>query len=300
MKMNGTDCPQVWFAIPVFNRIALTVRCLNSIRKQTCSNYRVVVCDDGSSDGTADVLARDFPEVVLLKGDGNLWWTGGTNRCIEYILAHCRKGDFVLTLNNDLELKGNYLSAMVAAAAKHSEAILTSASYDIQDPTHLLHPGARVNWLTSKSRELDAGLFNHSGLAEITHAPGRGTLFPVKVFREIGLFDFEHLPHYGSDYDLTHRARRAGYRIFINYDACLYSHPDMTGSINFGRRKSLRDLYRYLTHIKSPACLRYRWRVAMKNCPRLLLPSFLLLDSLFVIGSYFKKPRPPEAEIETP
>jgi len=69
----------IFIVIPVYNRINFTKKCLNSIKQQTYQNYRVVVIDDGSTDGTAALLAEEFPEVHVIQGDGNLWWTAATN-----------------------------------------------------------------------------------------------------------------------------------------------------------------------------------------------------------------------------
>ena len=125
-------------------------------------------------------------------------------------------------------------------------------------------------------------------LAEVTHAPGRGTLIPLQAFSDLGLYDEKHLPHYGADYDFTYRARRAGYRILISYRARVFSHIDATGMTIMRREFNYKGFMRYLTDMKSPANLSARWWLAVNNCPRLLLPSFLMLDLLFVVGSYFK------------
>jgi len=42
----------------------------------TCGNIQVIIVDDGSSDRTAEEVAENYPEVTILEGDGNLWWTG--------------------------------------------------------------------------------------------------------------------------------------------------------------------------------------------------------------------------------
>ena len=263
-----------------------TIACLDSIRNQSYSDYRIVVCDDGSSDGTSAILAEQFPEVTVLKGDGNLWWTGATNECVKFILDNADSHDHLITLNNDLVLAVDYLEKMSEALTDHRDSILMSASYDIDNPDKLIEPGQRMDWLHAREITLDPRKYNYHGLAEVTHAPGRGTLFPVEVFRQIGLYDFEKFPHYAADYDFTHRARRAGYRIFINYDAKLYSHVDATGSSKYRGQRSLSGLIDYLTNIKSPACLKYRWRYARNNCPAFLLPSFIVLDTARVVGSY--------------
>lgn len=277
-----------WFAIPVHNRVGLTMQCLGSIRQQTYSRYEVVICDDGSTDNTSAILTDQYPEVKLLHGNGNLWWTGATNECIRYILNHAGPDDFVVTLNNDLELDEDYLQQMLHAIHTKSDSIFMSASYDIKNKNTLIEPGRRMNWLIAKAIKINPSKYNFTGLAEVTHAPGRGTVFPVEVFNKVGLFDFDKFPHYAADYDLTHRAKKSGYSIFINYDAKLYSHVEKTGLTGFRQKKNLSGLIGYLSNIKSPACLRYRWRYAINNCPPLFFPTFIILDAIFIIGSYFK------------
>jgi GT2 family glycosyltransferase len=281
----------LWVCIPVHNRISFTEHCLEALHAQDFPDFRVVVCDDGSTDGTSERIRLCFPDVIVLDGDGTLWWTGAINRCVEYVLKVGNpKTDAVITLNNDLEVETDYLSALAGAARRHPHAIIASAGYDIR--THqLVAPGLRQSWLTSKvsivGDERDR-LPNDADLAEVTHAPGRGTLVPLRAFHDLGLYDQQHLPHYGADYDYTHRARRAGYRILISYRAQVFSHIEETGMTAVRRDFGLKGLYRYLTDIKSPANLSARWWLAVNNCPRLLLPSYLVLDFLFVVSSYFK------------
>ena len=70
----------LFIVIPVHNRKHFTRDCLLSLRKQTFQNFTIIVIDDGSSDGTGEMIQKEFPEVVLLHGDGNLWWTGNKHR----------------------------------------------------------------------------------------------------------------------------------------------------------------------------------------------------------------------------
>jgi GT2 family glycosyltransferase len=73
----------IFIVIPVHNRRDFTRECLLSLRKQTYKNFKVIIVDDGSMDGTGDMIEKDFPEVIPLKGDGELWWTGATNMGVE-------------------------------------------------------------------------------------------------------------------------------------------------------------------------------------------------------------------------
>jgi len=282
---------RLWVCIPVHNRFAYTQRCLETLRYQDYPDYHVVVCDDGSTDGTAECIAQQYPEVTVLHGNDSLWWTGAINRCVEHVLISGDiQNDAVVTLNNDLEVEAGYLSALADAATRYPDALITSAGHDIKTGK-LIEPGLRQNWLTAKARHLDPArdrLREAPELAEVTHAPGRGTLVPLFVFAKLGLYDFKHLPHYGADYDFTYRSRRAGYRLLISYRAKVLSHVEATGMAVIRRSFGASDLKRYLTNIKSPANISVRWWLAINNCPRYLLPSYLLLDTGFVIASYFK------------
>ena len=279
----------IWIAITVFNRIELTKRCLQSILRQSYNGYKIVICDDGSEDGTWEIIESQFPDVILLKGNGDLWWTGGTNRCVRYILEHCKDSDYVLTLNNDAELHSAHLEKMVYWSARKPDSILTSVVYDIENREMPVYVGSIKNFFTTKEKQLTPhpkGGF--AGIAEITHAPGYATLIPVKIFRRIGIFDEKWFPHYGADYEFTYRAAKNRYKIFVNYDAKIYLHVETTG-FSFSKGKgSLREFLSYLSNRKSPAKFVTRWRLAVRYCPPLLLPSYLLIDNFLVIGSYLR------------
>src|SRR5688572_9899381 len=88
---------------PVHNRKELTLRCLESLGQADLSgiDLHVIVVDDGSTDGTADALAEHYPDVMVIKGDGNLWYTAGTNVGLKAALE--RDPDYILAINNDSE-----------------------------------------------------------------------------------------------------------------------------------------------------------------------------------------------------
>ena len=91
----------VYVVVPAHNRRELTLACAEAIEAQSYTPKTVIVVDDGSTDGTAAALAATFQSVVVLHGNGNLWWTGAVNKGIEWVLARCANSDFVLTLNYD-------------------------------------------------------------------------------------------------------------------------------------------------------------------------------------------------------
>jgi GT2 family glycosyltransferase len=68
--------------IPTFNRAASLKTILACLKQQTLSVIPIVVVD-GSTDGTLEMLAADFPSAIVVRGDGNWWYTRSINEGIK-------------------------------------------------------------------------------------------------------------------------------------------------------------------------------------------------------------------------
>lgn len=280
----------VYTVIPVRNRWGLTRACLESLLKQTYPRVVAIVVDDGSSDGTVEQLAQEFPDVVVLLGDGDLWWTGATARGVDWVLQHCREGDFVLTLNNDTTVDADYISTLVRVESMFdSPSLVGSVAIDNRDCDTIVDGGPHVNWSTAKGGSHHAGHSlrtvrgNGLTMTEPDFLPGRGTLIPVSCFNQIGNFDARRLPHYAADYEFSARARRAGYRLVMSYEAPVYSEVEATGVSTRRGRLGWGEFVGMFFSRRSPACLLYRWRFARLAAPRSLVASFLVLDTARVV-----------------
>jgi GT2 family glycosyltransferase len=281
---------KIWICIPVFNRVEFTLKCLSTLKDQDNKNFTVVICDHGSTDGTSERIKQDFNDVIVINAESNLWWTGAINRCVKFVLQHAEAGDYLLTLNNDTELPPDYLDKFAALTHKYPNKILTSVIHDINSKD-LVSIGSRQNWLTAKAYPVT---FEHDHLPEdndvieVTHATGRGTLFPLTVFRQLGLYDEQHLPHYGADCDFSHKARRNGFAIYVCKNCKVFSHTQANGMTIIRDRFTLKSLTNYFFCIRSPANLKARWWFAWNNCPKTLLPTYLIIDLTRVSWSYFR------------
>ncbi|MDD2800116.1 MAG: glycosyltransferase family 2 protein [Methylobacter sp.] len=289
VKVSGSN-RYIWICIPVFNRIALTLKCLSTLNAQTHKNFTVVICDHGSTDGTSERIKLDFPDVVVINADSTLWWTGAINFCVSYVLQHAAASDYLLTLNNDTELPANYLSELAAYSSKYPHAVLSSVVYDIATGK-IFKIGERQNWLTARAVavtfEYDH-LADEENIIEVTHASGRGAMFPVAAFRQLGLYDQQHLPHYGADDDFSHKVRRAGFPIYVCKSCRVFGHVEVNRMTIARNQFSLTRFIEYLTSIRSAANLKVRWWYGWNNCPKVLFPSYIVLDVLRIVGSYFK------------
>lgn len=272
--------------IPVFNRLPYTRACLHSLRQQTCPDFRIVVVDDGSTDGTAEMLATEFPEVDVVTGDGNLYWTAGVNAGIRRALA--LGATRVLTMNNDVLALPDFIQHMLACAAQHPTAVLGALELDAATGEPV-YGGERLDWSTNTRHDLLTELSpaERHGLHPVTYLPGRGLLIPLAVIEAIGLFDEKRLPHYLADFDYTSVARRHGFPVFCNYDARLSTYPDESGQEQTRRQRTLRGYLQHLFGIRGGGNLLNFTHFSLKNCPRPYLPYFLLNGYARRLGGYF-------------
>lgn len=281
---------QVYAVIPVRNRWAFTQACVRSLGEQTFPRLRVVIVDDGSTDGTAERIASEFPEVAVLPGDGDLWWTGATAVGIEWILERCGADDFILTLNNDTTVDAGYIDVLVGVAAENdNRALVGSVAVDNRDRDTIVDGGPYLNWVTAEGGSFHAGeslqVVRDAGViqTEPDLLPGRGTLIPVRCLMEIGNFDAKRLPHYAADYEFSARAKRAGYRLVMSYEAAVFSEVEAIEVSTKRGRLGWGEFWRMFISRRSPACLLYRWRFGVLSAPRHLVPPFLLADTARVV-----------------
>jgi GT2 family glycosyltransferase len=276
----------LYIIIPVFNRWHYTCECLESLRAQTSQDFRTVVVDDGSTDETAAALARDYPEVEVVTGDGNLFWTAGVNRGIERALA--LGADRVMTLNNDVVAAPDFVAQMLTAAAQHPTAVLGALEFDA-NTGETIYGGERLDFRTNTRYDLldEIPANQRTGLHPVTYLPGRGLLIPKAVTDKIGLFDEKRLPHYLADFDYTSVARRAGFPVYCNYDAKLSTYPEESGQTLTRKKRSLKGYFQHLFSIRGGGNMMNFTHFALKNCPAPYLPYFLLNGYARRLVGYF-------------
>ena len=192
--------------MPVYNGWHLTERCLEHLRLQTLS-HTVIVCDNGSSDGTAKHLRTAFPEVQVVELGVNLGFAAACNRGVR-----AGKGDFVVLLNNDVECSAEFLNRLVAPL-RDDECLGSVAAL-------LLKPGEER--IESFGLAVDPTLAGYprlrglpAGQAQATHPvlvgpSGAAGAYRREAWEAVGGLD-EGVFSYGEDVDLALRLRGAGW-----------------------------------------------------------------------------------------
>jgi N-acetylglucosaminyl-diphospho-decaprenol L-rhamnosyltransferase len=209
--------------IPHFNGFERLERALLSLRGQTRPVDAVVV-DNGSSDGSPELLRERFQEVGLLELGRNLGFGPALNSAIAE-----RPGDPAILLNNDVECEPRFVEALLAAA----DGVETVAGVLAQAAAPRLIDSAGV----VADRTLMGFDYLHGEPLEraLTEPPplgpsGGAALYRLEAFRAVGGFD-ERIFLYYEDLDLALRLRAAGARCRLAGEArALHAYSASSGA----------------------------------------------------------------------
>lgn len=285
--------PTVYIICGVFNHLEYTKKLLCCIKKQSYLKIKTIIIDDGSTDGTAEYIIQNYPEVTLLKGDGNLWWTGSIKWAVDEVLKIAQADDFILTMNNDCTFDKDYILYLLQASKKYERSIVGSLIVDQKDKNSIYDAGVKIDW--AKGRFIPLGskflkkikkdqLFED----ELNILSTKGTLFPLEVFKKIGNFDQKHFPHYISDYELAWRAKTEGFKLILSYQAIIYNDIERTGLGKNGTEDiHLGKVWDLLFSRKSKVNIIDNLKFIQYCCPKeYKLRNYLfLLKKVFVVGS---------------
>jgi GT2 family glycosyltransferase len=212
-------------AIVVLNRNQrqMTAECLRSVLAMQAAEFEVVVVDNGSSDGSVEMLGKEFPQITLLPQRENLGFAAGCNIGMRYALAS--GAEFVLLLNNDTTVAPDLLSELLDAIRGDLRiAAACPKIYFADAPRMLWYAGADFNlWIgTSKHRgwrQIDNGQFDRDRC--VRQATGCAMLIRQSAIREVGLLD-EQFWAYVEDLDWSIRFHQSGYRLAFAPKACVW------------------------------------------------------------------------------
>ncbi|MBN1639711.1 MAG: glycosyltransferase family 2 protein [Anaerolineae bacterium] len=207
--------------IPVWNGIRYLAPCLDALLAQQGVRFEVIAVDNGSTDGSADMLDERYPGITVVRNPANLGFSGACNAGIRVA-----NGRILLLLNQDTEVRPGWLSALVAALSDPVVGVAGCKAH-YPDGRTIQHAGARVAWpLALPSHdgqgERDTGQWDEA--REVDYVTGAALAVRRDVMERVGLLDEGFWPGYFEDADLCYRAREAGYGVRYVPQASLVHH----------------------------------------------------------------------------
>jgi len=198
-----------YIIIPVHNRKDITLKCLNTLKQNgDLDKYYVIVVDDGSTDGTSEAITSRYPEVIILEGDGNLWWTGAIKKGMEY--AYEKGAEYLIWLNDDCLVESHTFDDLVAFCKTHPNSIIGCQGVDFNNHNIISFGGKSKQWMNHHMLDCPKGESMQCDLLS-----GNLVCIPRAVINKINYPNPYKVPHYGGDSSYLIRARKSGFKIFV-------------------------------------------------------------------------------------
>ena len=215
------------------NRCKDVLECVESVSKSTYHPLEIVVIDNASTDDTATLVPKAYPNAILVSNKSNLGLAEGRN--IGQSVAH---GKYLVFLDSDTVVDPEMISNLVCFASDPKTGIVAPKMYGLFEQKRIWFAGAEFDMLSSRARnvgvdEIDVG--NYEQVTTISHAP---TCFLVKreLAERIGGHDRLFFQSY-ADTDFAFRLADLGYVHRYSPKALLYHKVARSG-----RSGSLRSL----------------------------------------------------------
>jgi GT2 family glycosyltransferase len=213
-------------------------RCLDSIDRLSYANREVIVVDNGSTDGSQDMVRLEFPWVHLIDMKQNMGYGGGNNEG-----ARVSRGSFLFFLNNDIILTSGCLDELIAASIRCPDCGILGCKVFYCDEAHTLqHTGGILHRSGSGIMlgqfEDDMGQYDKE--RRVDWVVGAAWLVRREAFRRVGGFDLIYHPIYHDEIDLSYSACRLGYNTLYCPQSVIYHCEDLEGKAASLRRAYLR------------------------------------------------------------
>lgn len=232
---------KLYILLPVHNRSAITEKFVDCLTVQSYTNYHLILIDDGSTDGTSEMVRARVASLTIIRGAGDWWWAGSLQQGVNWLKSNATKDDNVLFINDDVTFGSDFLHKAMKLLDRRGGMLLPQV----------------INASTGRIEEsgVEANLkkltFNTATSAEhINCLPTRGLFMRMETLQRVGNFYPKLLPHYLSDYEFTIRAHRKGIKLSTSAEFSIGIDDGATGYRNFDDLSLIAFVKRYFS-IKS-------------------------------------------------
>ncbi len=276
--------PTVTVVIPNWNGKDVIGKCLNSLQNQTYKPTEIIVVENGSTDGSAEYITKNYPNVKLIIEPKNLGFAGGVNVGIK-----AAQSDYVWLFNNDAVAQKDCLAKLVNTAIKNKANITSAVILDKEGKKIDSDGDVYTMYGFPYPRHRNLGV---SALPEkdepIFAASGGASLYKSSLFTEIGYFEESFFAYY-EDVDLSIRAQLQKKSIWLSHNAIVLHATSHTSNKipGFGREMAIRNsIYIFWRDLPKGVQGKIFWRFLYANW-RLSLISMVKGHPYRVLRAHF-------------
>lgn len=261
--------PFVYIIILCWNGKKWLNDCLSSVVHTAYSNFKILLVDNGSSDGSVEYVRKHFPQIEILLNRDNLGYAEGNNRGIRLALQN--GADYIALLNQDIKVEPNWLLNCLDTFRNYN-------NMGILSPMQYNYEGSAID-----SNFLNLLMNENSGFKEQYYKGELGKMYEVMrvigaamivrrdVFEKVGLFDSLYYCYY-EETDLCRRTRYHGFKIgIITTSKVFHWHTLIQEGKRDKKTRYLLGRNAAIYGLKNPFCSFYRnlkahfWWGGVKN-----------------------------------
>lgn len=206
--------PTVCIIIANWQQYELTSQTLESLGNQNYKNIKIILVDNESDPGKLKSLHRHFPKISVIKNKVNLGFSKANNQGIKFALKN--QADFILLLNNDVEVKKDFLTTLVDYCISENYSGILNPKI-LYHKSHMIWAmGGKLSTLTSIPRMIGQGSNSNDfiNIIKPDYACGCALFASVSVFKKVGFLDETFFAYY-EDTDFSFRAKCHGISIRV-------------------------------------------------------------------------------------
>jgi GT2 family glycosyltransferase len=216
--------PKASIIVVNFNRVNLLEKCLRSLDAQSTQDFETIVVDNGSVDGSVEMLENRFPQVRVIQNPDNFGFCRANNQGFQ-----AARGAYFLVLNNDAEAHTDWVKSLVECADANPEAGMVASKIYVAGSQQKIDKIGHLIYWDGQNRGRGAGEqdFGQYDEEEILWPDGCAALYRAQMIQETGGFD-EDFFAYADDAELGLRGRLLGWKAVLAKRAVVYHHRGAT------------------------------------------------------------------------
>lgn len=218
--------PKISIIIPHLNKKELLDDCLGALRRQTFTDFEVLLVDNGSSDGTQAYVREQFPNVRLIELGRNFGFTGACNA--GWQASH---GEIIILLNNDTEVDPNWLHEIWRTFEENPQVGSVASKmllFDQRDTFHTAGDFYRVDGIPGNRGVWQKDVGQYDQIEPVFSACGGSSAYRRTMLDQIGFLDDDFF-FSCEDVDIGWRAQLAGWQVLYVPTAVVYHKLKATG-----------------------------------------------------------------------
>ena len=193
--------------IPTFNRVETTLSTISALKSGTYKNFKILICDSCSTDGTIEKVSK-HEEVIVINSGRDSWWTASVNVGIKKAIELKFKN--ILIINDDIKFNDNFLLELYELSTINKNFIIGP----LQKYGDNYFIGSEYIGIFKFKRNININNLDHT--LKVSTSNGCCLFVPRHIFEEVGFFDEINCPHLAGDVEFQLRAKRLGFSTMVS------------------------------------------------------------------------------------